>query len=182
MWPPTSQPPCNQSAQVTDESNRCCLATHALLPRRSPRQSRDFCKKTLFAKKINQTIQCGVAFGKFPFNPDLHSAVKALPRLLQLFVFVTDSRIKSDQLSSDPPSQGLSQPLSQFHSTGVSPRVRAHCIINLGRICFQNEKLAKKVVPAMARELETCQEESVRNNVLVVLTDLCLLQTQLVDP
>jgi len=60
--------------------------------------------------------------------------------------------------------------------------VRAHCIINLGRICFQNEKLAKKVVPAMARELETCQEESVRNNVLVVLTDLCLLQTQLVDP
>ncbi|XP_078481505.1 condensin-2 complex subunit D3-L isoform X2 [Ciona intestinalis] len=85
-----------------------------------------------------------------------------------------------DQTASN--SQVLSQPLSQFRSGEIPSSIRAHTIFNLGRICFRNKKLAKKCVPAIARELEICENESVRNNVLIVLTDLCVIETQLVDP
>nr|XP_002122760.1 condensin-2 complex subunit D3 isoform X2 [Ciona intestinalis] len=85
-----------------------------------------------------------------------------------------------DQTASN--SQVLSQPLSQFRSGEIPSSIRAHTIFNLGRICFRNKKLAKKCVPAIARELEICENEAVRNNVLIVLTDLCVIETQLVDP
>nr|CAB3264221.1 condensin-2 complex subunit D3 [Phallusia mammillata] len=101
--------------------------------------------------------------------------------LLSIQALLT-SPVDGDNDIAVPSSQGLSQPLSQFRNTGISSDIRAHTIINLGRACLLNEKLAKKVVPALAREMGTCKDEAVRNNVLVVLTDLCVLHTQLVDP
>ncbi|XP_076820278.1 condensin-2 complex subunit D3-L-like [Clavelina lepadiformis] len=97
--------------------------------------------------------------------------------LLSIQALLTTEGQRPEETGSQP----LSQPWSQFHSTKISPAIRAHTIFNLGRICFRNDNLAKKCIPAMARELEMCEYEEVRNNVLVVLTDLCVLQTQLVD-
>ena len=47
-----------------------------------------------------------------------------------------------------------------------------HCIT--GKLCLQHEDLARKVVPALARELETASDPAIRNNVVIVLCDLCV--------
>ncbi|MGH0159308.1 UNVERIFIED_CONTAM: hypothetical protein FKN15_040679 [Acipenser sinensis] len=44
-----------------------------------------------------------------------------------------------------------------------------------------NEDLAKKCIPALARELELCEDVSIRNNVIIVMCDLCVRYTTMVD-
>ena len=44
----------------------------------------------------------------------------------------------------------------------------------VGKLCLQHEDLAKKVVAALARELETSTDPAIRNNVVIVLCDLCV--------
>ncbi|ELW72472.1 60S ribosomal protein L6 [Tupaia chinensis] len=50
-----------------------------------------------------------------------------------------------------------------------------------GKLCLQHEDLAKQSIPALVRELEACEEGAVRNNVVVVLGDLCIRYTVMVD-
>ena len=44
----------------------------------------------------------------------------------------------------------------------------------LGKLCLQNEVLAKDCIAALTKELETSQDPAVRNNITVVLCDLCV--------
>ena len=44
----------------------------------------------------------------------------------------------------------------------------------LGKLCLQNEALAKKCVAALARELERSDDAAVKNNIIVILCDLCV--------
>ncbi|KAG7483568.1 hypothetical protein MATL_G00039750 [Megalops atlanticus] len=80
----------------------------------------------------------------------------------------------SDEL---PPTQ----PLSQFKPSSMPTVVRAHAFITLGKLCLQHEELAARCLPAFARELEVSQEVAVRNNVVVVMCDLCVRYTNMVD-
>uniref|UniRef100_S4R8W0 Non-SMC condensin II complex, subunit D3 n=1 Tax=Petromyzon marinus TaxID=7757 RepID=S4R8W0_PETMA len=75
----------------------------------------------------------------------------------------------------------LSQALSHFHGSSMPTIVRAHAFITLGKLCLQNEDLAKKCIPALARELEISPEISIRNNVIIIMCDLCIRYTTLVD-
>ena len=43
-----------------------------------------------------------------------------------------------------------------------------------GKLCLQNEDLAKQCIAALARELETSDDPAIRNNVTVVMCDLCV--------
>ena len=43
-----------------------------------------------------------------------------------------------------------------------------------GKLCLQNPVLAKKCVAALARELETCKDPTIRNNVVIIMCDLCV--------
>ncbi|CAH2320490.1 condensin-2 complex subunit D3, partial [Pelobates cultripes] len=74
-----------------------------------------------------------------------------------------------------------SQPLSQFRGSNMPPLVRAHAFITLGKLCLQHEDLAKKCIPALARELEVCNDVAIRNNVIIVICDLCIRYTTMVD-
>ncbi|XP_007495227.2 condensin-2 complex subunit D3 isoform X1 [Monodelphis domestica] len=74
-----------------------------------------------------------------------------------------------------------SQLLSQFRGSVMPPLIRAHTVITLGKLCLQHEDLAKKCIPALVRELEVCEEVAVRNNVIIVLCDLCIRYTVMVD-
>ncbi|KAI0221272.1 Condensin-2 complex subunit D3 [Lamellibrachia satsuma] len=99
---------------------------------------------------------------------------------------ITDGGSQSsqpDSLQSSQSSQGgFSQGIfSQFKGSQMSGKIRAHAFLALGKLCLQNEDLAKKCVPAMARELETSTDLCVRNNVLVILCDLCVRYTLVVD-
>lgn len=52
--------------------------------------------------------------------------------------------------------------------------VRAHAFLTLGKLCLHDEDLAKNTIAAMARELETCEDPAVRNNIVFIMTDLCV--------
>ncbi|XP_072557992.1 condensin-2 complex subunit D3-L-like isoform X1 [Paramormyrops kingsleyae] len=84
--------------------------------------------------------------------------------------------------SADKPDElPASQPLSQFKASSMPTVVRAHAFITLGKLCLQNEELAKSCIPALARELEVSTEVPVRGNVVVVMCDLCMRYTTMVD-
>ncbi|XP_068094896.1 condensin-2 complex subunit D3 isoform X2 [Hyperolius riggenbachi] len=87
----------------------------------------------------------------------------------------------SSQPASQPSSQPASQPLSQFRGSKMPPLVRAHAFITLGKLCLQHEDLAKKCLPALIRELEISDDVAIRNNVMIVICDLCVRYTTMVD-
>ncbi|KAJ1175182.1 hypothetical protein NDU88_000473 [Pleurodeles waltl] len=122
----------------------------------------------------------------------LGEAVQMCPAKVEkrIFLLVQSILASSDCLDQEvdpheredlPASQPLSQPLTQFRGSTMPPVVRAHAFITLGKLCLQHEDLAKKCVPAMARELEICHDVAVRNNVIIVMCDLCIRYTTMVD-
>ncbi|XP_061601386.1 condensin-2 complex subunit D3 [Cololabis saira] len=74
-----------------------------------------------------------------------------------------------------------SLPLTQFRPNALPPRVKAHGVITLGKLCLQHEELVQKYLPVFARELEVGSEVAVRNNIVVVMCDLCVRYTNIVD-
>ncbi|KAM9963025.1 hypothetical protein ACTFIW_006246 [Dictyostelium discoideum] len=59
--------------------------------------------------------------------------------------------------------------------------VRAHAFITLGKLCLGDDKMAKRCIATFAKELEISESPIIRNNVMVVMCDLCIRYTQLVD-
>lgn len=62
--------------------------------------------------------------------------------------------------------------------------VLSWCVCGLcgsGKLCLQREELVHKYLPVFARELEVGKEVAVRNNVVVVMCDLCVRYTNIVD-
>ncbi|KAG8434741.1 hypothetical protein GDO86_012914 [Hymenochirus boettgeri] len=121
-------------------------------------------------------------------DQDLLEAAQLCParvekRVLLLIQSMLASSVSTEQNSchtdtEDPP---VSQPLSQFKGSNMPPLIRAHAFITLGKLCLQHEDLAKKCIPALARELEVCDDVAIRNNVIIVICDLCIRYTTMVD-
>ncbi|XP_003795966.1 condensin-2 complex subunit D3 [Otolemur garnettii] len=104
-------------------------------------------------------------------------------RVFLLIQSILASSAEADHL---PPSQGTSddpasQPPFQIQGCVMPSVIRAHAIITLGKLCLQHEDLAKKSIPTLVRELEVCEDVAVRNNVIVVMCDLCIRYTVMVD-
>ncbi|XP_050178812.1 condensin-2 complex subunit D3 [Myiozetetes cayanensis] len=91
--------------------------------------------------------------------------------------------VNKDQLakSLDNEESADFEPLSQFRGSTMPSVVRAHAFIALGKLCLQHEQLAKNSIAPLARELEVSQDVAVRNNVIIVLCDLCIRYTSMVD-
>ncbi|XP_010179710.1 PREDICTED: condensin-2 complex subunit D3, partial [Mesitornis unicolor] len=104
-------------------------------------------------------------------------------RIFLLVQSILASSVHEDQLSGSPDGEETpaSQPLSQFRGSAMPSVIRAHAFITLGKLCLQHEDLAKKSVAALARELEVSQDVAVRNNVVIVLCDLCIRYTSMTD-
>jgi condensin-2 complex subunit D3 len=86
-------------------------------------------------------------------------------------------------------------------SAAVLPRVRAHAVVTLGKLCLLDVQLARQLLGTFAKELQladdagdrwrVCRDadadvvcgddDAVRNNVVVVLCDLCTRHTHLID-
>lgn len=101
----------------------------------------------------------------------------------RIFLLIQSILASSEQLSSPPDDEEIpaSQPLSQFRGSAMPPVIRAHAFITLGKLCLQHEDLAKKCIAALARELEVSHDVAVRNNVVIVMCDLCVRYTTMVD-
>ncbi|XP_062450376.1 condensin-2 complex subunit D3 [Rhea pennata] len=108
---------------------------------------------------------------------------KVEKRIFLLIQSILASSVNMDQLSSplDGEEMPASQPLSQFRGSTMPPVVRAHAFITLGKLCLQHEDLAKKCIAALARELEVSDDVAIRNNVVIVMCDLCIRYTTMVD-
>lgn len=59
--------------------------------------------------------------------------------------------------------------------------VRAHAFLALGKLCLQDENLAKQSLPAMSRELQDGTDPAARNNIVVVMSDLCVRYAALLE-
>ncbi|KFO37322.1 condensin-2 complex subunit D3 [Fukomys damarensis] len=104
-------------------------------------------------------------------------------RVFLLIQSILASSVDADHLL---PSQGSEeapdiQLPSKVRSSVMPSVIRAHAIITLGKLSLQHEDLAKKSIPALVRELELCEDVAVRNNVIIVLCDLCIRYTVMVD-
>uniref|UniRef100_A0A8C5SPB8 Condensin-2 complex subunit D3 n=1 Tax=Laticauda laticaudata TaxID=8630 RepID=A0A8C5SPB8_LATLA len=109
--------------------------------------------------------------------------VKVDKRIFLLIQSLLASPDNMEHLSSPAENEDLSasQPLSQFRGSMMPSTVRAHAFITLGKLCLQHEDLAKKCIAALARELEVSKDVAVRNNVVIVMCDLCIRYTTMVD-
>ncbi|XP_054853805.1 condensin-2 complex subunit D3 [Eublepharis macularius] len=108
---------------------------------------------------------------------------KVEKRIFLLIQSILASPMALDQPSSPGDSDDLSAtpPLSQFRGSVMPPVVRAHAFITLGKLCLQHEDLAKQCIAALARELEVSKDMAIRNNVVIVICDLCIRYTIMVD-
>eukprot|EP00697_Spironema_sp_BW2_P001834 gnl/Spiro4/12461_TR6578_c0_g1_i1.p1 gnl/Spiro4/12461_TR6578_c0_g1~~gnl/Spiro4/12461_TR6578_c0_g1_i1.p1 ORF type:complete len:1589 (-),score=422.90 gnl/Spiro4/12461_TR6578_c0_g1_i1:11-4777(-) len=92
----------------------------------------------------------------------------------------------SSQMSSSSQSHSLSQ--SSAHQTFASIQapvpsvVRAHAFVSLGKMCLESQALAKKCMALFIGEMVESDSPVVRNNILVIVADLCKRYTALVDP
>lgn len=59
--------------------------------------------------------------------------------------------------------------------------VRALAFVALGKLCIRDASLAKRSIAVLVRELETAEEPALRNNILIVMGDLCRQHSALVD-
>uniref|UniRef100_A0A8C8SZX6 Condensin-2 complex subunit D3 n=1 Tax=Pelusios castaneus TaxID=367368 RepID=A0A8C8SZX6_9SAUR len=111
----------------------------------------------------------------------LGEIVQLCPAKVEKRIFLLIQSILA--LSSPPDGEELpvSQPLSQLRGSAMPSVVRAHAFITLGKLCLQHEDLAKKCVAALARELEVSDDVAIRNNVVIVMCDLCIRYTTMVD-
>ncbi|XP_053451769.1 condensin-2 complex subunit D3 isoform X2 [Nycticebus coucang] len=110
------------------------------------------------------------------------------PAIVEKRIFLLIQSILASSAEADylRPSQGTSddpasQPPFQVQGSVMPSVIRAHAIITLGKLCLQHEDLAKKSIPTLVRELEVCEDVAVRNNVIIVMCDLCIRYTVMVD-
>ena len=60
--------------------------------------------------------------------------------------------------------------------------LQGHVLVALGKLAMHDAALANKVAALFLREVEMAALPVVRNNLLIILTDLCVRYTALVDP
>lgn len=63
-----------------------------------------------------------------------------------------------------------------------SDDIKSQVFVSLAKLCLHDANLAKRLIPALIRELETNKNVTVRNNVMVILSDLCIRYTSYIDP
>ena len=112
---------------------------------------------------------------------------------------VTDDKVRDDSSSNvlargfrESPSSQLIE-LVQAYMTSSLPSVnaqpvpvaiRAHAFVTLGKLCLRNPDLAKKSLNVLARELHESIDDGnwiLQSNALLVLGDLCVKYTNMVD-
>ncbi|KAM6915873.1 condensin-2 complex subunit D3 [Xenentodon cancila] len=109
----------------------------------------------------------------------LHCPARVSKKTVLLVESVLTSH--SGELAECQDELPASLPLSQFKPNALPPRVKAHAVITLGKLCLQHEHLVQKYLPVFARELEVGTEVAVRNNIVVIMCDLCVRYTNIVD-
>ncbi|TMW60337.1 hypothetical protein Poli38472_000379 [Pythium oligandrum] len=100
--------------------------------------------------------------------------------LVQLFL--PPSLVPNGALSSQAGEDGDSSPVARPKSVLIPIPVRVCAFVTFGKMCLRDQDLAKSCITMLIRELRTCKSADIRSNILVILGDLCIRYTALVDP
>ena len=81
------------------------------------------------------------------------------------------------------PALALTATAEQVTATVATfpPSVRAQGLITLGKVSLQDEDFAKRFISALAREMKESDDAIIRNNAMMILCDLCVRYTSIVD-
>ncbi|KAE9417361.1 hypothetical protein Angca_004234, partial [Angiostrongylus cantonensis] len=63
----------------------------------------------------------------------------------------------------------------------LTQKVRAHAVLTIGKFCLMNEKIAKSTIPVFVKQLRLNGDHIIRNNIALVICDLCIRYTSMVD-
>lgn len=88
---------------------------------------------------------------------------------------------KEKEIETIPSSQTQTTEPLQCAFTPTT-RLQALSVITLAKMCLQNEDMAKRVVPAFGRLLDTTHDAALKNNIMYALSDMCVRYASLVDP
>jgi hypothetical protein len=64
----------------------------------------------------------------------------------------------------------------------VEQELQGHVLVALGKLAVHDASLSSKMAALFLREVERAASPVLRNNLLIILTDLCVRHTALVDP
>ncbi|CAE8740014.1 unnamed protein product [Polarella glacialis] len=104
--------------------------------------------------------------------PSLCSALFVLGELALL-----DETVVSEGVTSIVQTLALDALDCQGFRVRLSPAVRGHAFVALGKLCLRREALAKRLVEVLVLHLDSSQPFVVRNNILLVFGDLCAQYT-----
>ena len=108
--------------------------------------------------------------------PLQRGAVKVSGPLLTFVQSLTAPTLSLPSMLSSPASAPLGP-------APISNTIRAHAFICLGKLCLRDQSLSKKSLPLFIQALSSsCSPLVLRNNLLILLSDLCRTFTALVDP
>lgn len=110
-----------------------------------------------------------------------HRINKRLFLLMQGIIFQQGTKKKKKEAVALPSSQTQSNEPVQCAFTPTT-RLQALSVITLAKMCLQNEDMAKRVVPAFGRLLDTTSDPALKNNIMYALSDMCVRYASLVDP
>ncbi|XP_059903948.1 condensin-2 complex subunit D3 [Gadus macrocephalus] len=106
----------------------------------------------------------------------LHSPAHVGKRTVLLVESILSSQRDAHTGPDEPPESS-----TQTRPNSLPTKVRAHAVITLGRLCLQHEDLTQQYLPVFARELQEGAELAFRNNLVVIMCDLCVRYTNMVD-
>ena len=110
-----------------------------------------------------------------------HRISKKMFLLMQSIIFQEHQSHSNSTLESQslPLSQGSQPPQIVFLP---SDRLQSLTVVTLGKMCLQHEDKAKKIIPAFGQILESSSDPAMKNNMMYVLTDMCVRYASIVDP
>jgi condensin-2 complex subunit D3 len=136
---------------------------------------------------------CGFVFqvgevALLAFSPDDNGVGSDGRRVLSLTVDPGLVSLVRVLLATNMPVCGEGQ--SEDHAL-IPESVRAFAFVSLGKVCLVDQRLAKECVTLLVREIDHCAQEdaqdaapsspAVQSNALLVLGDLCVRYTALVE-
>lgn len=124
-------------------------------------------------------------------NGALVPVTPAVTSLVQLFLLpqiaanqVSSQAVhKDDDNDNDDQEEDDDERQQQYvlEPTAIPTSVRVCAFVTLGKLCLRDQEFAKSCITMLIRELRTCAIQDIRSNILLILGDLCIRYTALVD-
>jgi hypothetical protein len=197
---------CWTNCSLQEEDEELVLKCLGFLSEHIPTEEANALLSSLEAKLITLDCSFGNLFALsetiFKLVPDdqriavANNVLASLSDQIEKLVYESDSKatslsekcifsVGSIVLSSGvvPPDSTLLFLSTLITSTAesFSLQIKAHSLLTLGKCCIVSEAHAKKFITLLINQLRSSDSSSLRNNVVIILGDICRVHTSVVD-